>query len=86
MIQPIDYFLVAWFVLVAISTVWVGVDQFRHNPEPAVMKWGFILVTLYLGPIGALLYVLADKEDSTKHWKNYVVTIFIPLDSQLMFP
>ena len=62
MIQPIDYFLVAWFVLVAISTVWVGVDQFRHNPEPAVMKWGFILVTLYLGPIGALLYVLADKE------------------------
>ena len=62
MIQPIDYFLVAWFVLVAISTIWVGVDQFRHNPEPAVMKWGFILVTLYLGPIGALLYVLADKE------------------------
>lgn len=62
LIQPIDYFLVAWFALVAISTVWVGVDQFRNNPEPAVMKWGFILVTLYLGPIGALLYVLADKE------------------------
>jgi hypothetical protein len=26
------------------------------------MKWGFILVTLYTGPIGLLLYVLADKE------------------------
>jgi hypothetical protein len=26
------------------------------------MKWGFILVTLYMGPIGLLLYVLADKE------------------------
>ncbi|ODU04685.1 MAG: copper oxidase [Pseudonocardia sp. SCN 72-86] len=62
LIQPIDYFLVGWFVLVAISTVWVGVDQFRNNPEPTVMKWGFILVTLYLGPVGALLYVLADKE------------------------
>ena len=62
LIQPIDYFLVGWFVLVAISTLWVGVDQFRSNPEPTVMKWGFILVTLYLGPIGALLYVLADKE------------------------
>jgi manganese oxidase len=62
LIQPIDYFLVAWFILVAISTIWVGVDQFRNNPEPAVMKWGFILVTLYLGPLGALLYVLADKE------------------------
>lgn len=61
-IQPIDYFLAAWFVLAIASSVYVGVDQFRHNPEPAVMKWGFILVTLYLGPIGLLLYVLADKE------------------------
>src|SRR4030081_1284024 len=26
------------------------------------MKWGFILVTLYCGPLGLLLYVLADKE------------------------
>lgn len=61
-IQPIDYFLAAWFALAIASTVYVGIDQFRNNPEPAVMKWGFILVTLYLGPIGLLLYVLADKE------------------------
>jgi hypothetical protein len=27
-----------------------------------VMKWGFILVTLYTGPLGLLIYVLADKE------------------------
>ena len=26
------------------------------------MKWGFVLVTLYMGPIGLLLYVMADKE------------------------
>jgi hypothetical protein len=26
------------------------------------MRWGFILVTLYMGPIGLLLYVLADKK------------------------
>ena len=61
-IQPIDYFLAAWFVLVFASTLYVGIDQYRNNPEPAVMKWGFILVTLYLGPIGLMLYVLADKE------------------------
>lgn len=41
--------------------MWPGI-QFRNNPEPSVMKWGFILVTLYLGPVGLLLYVLADKE------------------------
>jgi Domain of unknown function (DUF4396)/Multicopper oxidase len=61
-IQPIDYFLAAWFVLAAASTAYVGWDQYRHNPEPVVMKWGFILVTLYMGPLGLLLYVLADKE------------------------
>ena len=49
--QPIDYALLVWFVLAGLSTLYVGWDQFR-NPEPAVMKWGFILVTLYMGPLG----------------------------------
>ncbi|WP_027165657.1 DUF4396 domain-containing protein [Mesorhizobium sp. WSM3224] len=62
LVQPIDYFLVAWFVLALASTLYVGLDQYRNNPEPVVMKWGFILVTLYMGPLGLLLYVLADKE------------------------
>ncbi|CAN5209801.1 DUF4396 domain-containing protein [soil metagenome] len=62
LIQPIDYFLVGWFSVAALCTVYVAVDQYRNNPEPVVMKWGFILVTLYTGPIGLLLYVLADKE------------------------
>lgn len=61
-VQPIDYILAGWFVLAALSTAYVAWDQFRNNPEPAVMKWGFILVTLYLGPVGLLAYVLADKE------------------------
>lgn len=62
LIQPIDYFLLVWFVLAAGSTLYVAFDQFRNNPEPTVMQWGFILVTLYMGPLGLLLYVLADKE------------------------
>jgi hypothetical protein len=62
LIQPIDYFLLIWFALAGASTLYVGVDQHRNNPEPTVMKWGFILVTLYMGPLGLLLYVMADKE------------------------
>ena len=62
LIQPIDVFVGVWLLLALLSAVYVGVDQFRNNPEPAVMKWGFILVTLYMGPIGLLLYVMADKE------------------------
>ncbi|RWQ43179.1 MAG: DUF4396 domain-containing protein [Mesorhizobium sp.] len=61
-VQPVDYFLAVWFVLAALSTAYVAWDQFRNNPEPVVMKWGFILVTLYMGPLGLLIYVLADKE------------------------
>ena len=62
LIQPIDYFLLVWFALALASTLYVAWDQYANNPEPVVMKWGFILVTLYLGPFGLLMYVLADKE------------------------
>jgi manganese oxidase len=54
--------LSVWFTLVAFSTAYVAYDQFKNNPEPVVMKWGFVLVTLYRGPIALLLYVMADKE------------------------
>ena len=62
LIRPIDYFVLAWIILAGLSTIYVAWDQFRNNPEPKVMKWGFILVTLYMGPFGLLIYVLADKE------------------------
>jgi hypothetical protein len=63
LIQPIDYALLLWFILAALSTAYVAWDQFgRGNPEPTVMKWGFVLVTLYAGPLGLFVYVMADKE------------------------
>ena len=46
-IQPIDYFLVTWFALALVSTAYVAYDQFAHNPEARVMKWGFVLITLH---------------------------------------
>ena len=72
LIQPIDYFLVIWFCLAAASTIYVGVDQYRNNPEPVVMKWGFILVTLYMGPLGLLLYVMADKEPRPGEHERFI--------------
>ena len=71
-IQPIDYFLVVWFTLAALSTGYVAWDQFSNNPEPVVMKWGFVLVTLYMGPIGLLIYVLADKEPRPGEHENFI--------------
>ncbi|ESY80332.1 multicopper oxidase [Mesorhizobium sp. LNHC221B00] len=76
LIQPIDYFLVAWFTLALASTLYVGFDQYRNNPEPVVMKWGFILVTLYMGPLGLLLYVLADKEPRPGEHEAFTRTLW----------
>ncbi|AKJ30716.1 DUF4396 domain-containing protein [Caldimonas brevitalea] len=70
--QPIDYFLIAWFALAVMSTAYVAWDQFRHNPEPVVMKWGFVLITLYMGPIGLLLYVMADKEPAPGTHEEFI--------------
>jgi hypothetical protein len=72
LIRPVDYFLVVWFFLAALSTAYVAWDQFRNNPEPVVMKWGFILVTLYMGPLGLLLYVLADKEPRPGEHEKFI--------------
>lgn len=51
-VHAYDYFLIVWFVLAGLSTTYVAYDQFRNNPEPTVMRWGFVLVTLYMGPFG----------------------------------
>src|SRR5712691_7672967 len=72
LIQPIDIFVDAWLVVAAFSAAYVAWDQFRGNPEPAVMKWGFVLVTLYMGPVGLLLYVMADKEPAPGTHENFV--------------
>jgi FtsP/CotA-like multicopper oxidase with cupredoxin domain len=72
MIVP-DWLLYAWFALAAFSTAYVAWDCFvRKNPEETVMKWGWVLITLYMGPIGLALYVLTDKEPSPGTHEEFV--------------
>ena len=58
----IDLILLGWFALTALSVAYVAWDAYRNNPELTVMKWGWVLVTLYTGPVGLTLYVLSCKE------------------------
>lgn len=60
----IDAALVVWFVLTALSVAYVAWDAWRRTPEMTVMKWGWVLVTLYTGPVGAAVYVLSCQEPS----------------------
>ena len=57
-----DVIMLAWLLLTAASVAYVAWDCIYNNPEMTVMKWGWILVTLYMGPIAAVLYVMSCKE------------------------
>ena len=63
--------ILAWFVLTALSVAFVAVD-IRTTPESPVLKWGFVLVTLFTGPIGAMLYVLGCREPLRGTHEQYV--------------
>jgi hypothetical protein len=58
----IDAALIIWFVLTGFSVAYVAWDAFTRNPELTVMKVGWVLVTLYAGPVAAALYVLSCQE------------------------
>lgn len=68
----VDGVLIAWFVLVALSTLYVAWDAFTRNPEMKVMKYGWVLVTLYTGVIGAALYILSCKEPRPGEHENFI--------------
>jgi hypothetical protein len=68
----VDTVLVVWFALAAISTVYVAWDSLTKNPEMSVMKWGFVLVTLYTGVIGLVLYVMSCKEPAPGTHEEFV--------------
>ena len=69
----IDVVVVAWFVLAGLSTAYVAWDSFvNKNPEATVMKWGWVLITLYMGPVALALYVMADKEPAPGEHEEFI--------------
>ena len=68
-----DEIVYAWFALAALSVAYVVWDSFvRRNPEATVMKWGWVLITLYMGPVALALYVLTDKEPEPGAHEEFV--------------
>ena len=68
----LDPIIVLWFIAVGLSAVYVAWDAFTRNPEMTVMKWGWLLVTLYTGPIGAALYILSCQEPGQGQHETFV--------------
>jgi len=69
----LDGMILMWFVLTALSVLFVVVD-IRNTPEDNVLKWGFILLTAYIGPFGAFLYVLGCREPLPGTHEQYIAT------------
>jgi hypothetical protein len=67
----IDGVILLWFGLTAASVLFVAID-IRRTPEHPVMKAGFVLITLYSGPLGAFLYVLGCREPLPGLHERYV--------------
>jgi hypothetical protein len=67
----IDGVMLLWFVLTAMSLLFVAID-IRTTPESPVLKWGFVLLTAYIGPFGAFLYVLGCREPLPGTHERYV--------------
>ena len=67
----LDGVMLLWFLLTALSLLFVVVD-IRATPESPVLKWGFILLTAYTGPLGAFLYVLGCREPLPRLHERYV--------------
>lgn len=69
----LDGVMLLWFLLTALSLLYVVID-IRTTPESPVLKWGFILLTAYTGPLGAFLYVLGCREPLPGLHERYVAT------------
>ncbi len=72
----VDLILIVWFALALASAAYVAWDAYRNNPEMTVMKWGWVLVTLYLGPFALALYVLSCKEPVPGTHEEFVTPLW----------
>lgn len=63
--------MMLWFVLTAMSALYVAID-IRHTPENRVLKWAFVLLTLYMGPIAVLLYVFGCRKRTPEDHARFV--------------
>ncbi|MCC2548791.1 DUF4396 domain-containing protein [Hymenobacter sp. BT175] len=71
-----DWALWLWFGLTLLSVLYVAWDLFTRTPEMKVMKWGWVLVTLYTGPVGLLIYWFSCREPAPGTHETFVAPLW----------
>ena len=72
----IDISLWIWFSLTAVSVIYVAWDLITRTPEMKVMKWGWVFVTLYTGPVAFIVYWLSCREPAPGTHENFIVPLW----------
>jgi hypothetical protein len=72
----LDGALILWFVMTALSVVFAAYDLAMRTPAMRVMKWGWILVILYTGPLGLFVYLLSCREPLAGTHAEYVAPLW----------
>ena len=67
----IDGVVSTWFVMTGLSLAFVAIDIPR-TPESVVLKWAFVILVAFTGPLGAMLYVLGCREPLKGTHAQYV--------------
>ncbi len=76
MTNTTDIFLWIWFALTAVSVAYVAWDLFTRTPEMKVMKWGWILVALYTGVIGLIVYWFSCREPAPFTHEKFIAPLW----------
>lgn len=71
-----DGLLAIWFAAALVSVAYVAWDLISRTPEMGVMKAGWIIVTLYTGPVGLLAYVASCREPRGGRHEDYVAPLW----------
>lgn len=66
--------MLLWWILTVPAFLFVTVDIWRTTPEANVLRWAFMILTAFTGPIGAFFYVLGCREPLQGMHERYVAT------------
>jgi hypothetical protein len=66
--------MLLWWILTVPSFLFVTIDIWRTTPESPVLKWAFVILTVFTGPLGAFFYVLGCREPLHGTHEQYIAT------------
>jgi hypothetical protein len=67
----LDGVMLLWWILTVPSFLFVAIDVWR-TPAATVIKWAFVILVAFTGPIGAFFYVLGCREPLHGIHEEYV--------------